>query len=279
MLLRAEEASLAEPGKLTDLRDAWTQAKVRGARPIKEKYLEALIALRDRYTKQSRLGDAVLVRDEIKVLTEGREREKELDGEGAAPAELAALRATYDREIERMEAVNDRKYVAALKTMQRGFTTKGDLESVLAVKAELGRVEGRSESADGEHKYAAIELTSSIPNISVEKLEVGVERLSGGYRPTFSKVNEELEGTHFLRAPWQANHTLKVRAASSGAVLALSPSRLDFEGTKLEWKRSANLVEGAYIKYVYQAQVKRGDEFELSGGELSLVAKGIVLRK
>ena len=140
--LAGDKAS--EPQKLTALRSSWKQAKERDARPVKGKYLNALIDLRKRLTQQGSLEGALLVRDEIEVLTQGKEREQPKDGQGV-PSRLTTLRATYERELARIDKVDDKKYVGALTAMQASFQKADKLDAALAIKREL---EGLTVAAD-----------------------------------------------------------------------------------------------------------------------------------
>ena len=105
-------------------------AKEKQARPIKEKYLNALIKLRGRLTKEGAVEDAVLVREEIEILTQGKERQLEKESR----SDLGRLRGIYERELATLEASLDKKYEVALGKLQRSFQNEKKLEAVLAVK-------------------------------------------------------------------------------------------------------------------------------------------------
>lgn len=139
-----------EPEKLASLREAWTRAKVRDARPIKEKYLNALTKLRDNLTERNRLDDAVLVRSEIKYLAKVAEEGEELPTGG--PAKLKELRKIYGREMERMAEGNDRKYVGALKKLGTSYSKARKLEAALAVRAEIEKVESAEVEFNGKFR-------------------------------------------------------------------------------------------------------------------------------
>lgn len=126
-----------EPAKLAELRTSWNLAKERGERPIKKSYLNALVKLRDDFTKSGDLSDAILVRTEIESLTE-------VDAKALVPIkppELVALRKTYDDAMAKLRGGLDQKYVKALRAMQSHYKRKPDLEGALAVAAELAKFE------------------------------------------------------------------------------------------------------------------------------------------
>ena len=147
--LCAQEKNVPEPGKLTSLRQAWIDAKEKKSRPIKDKYLTALIGLRKKLTRQGKLEEAVLVQDEIAALGEGRPRVETDEGKSAGTRELNSLRTTFVREMARMNQSLDNKYVAALKEMQQAFTKKEALEPALAVQAEINRVAAPDDAEGG----------------------------------------------------------------------------------------------------------------------------------
>lgn len=155
ILLDAKEpAAGKEPEQLTELRTKWIEANKKAFQPIKDKYLVALGQLSKRLTQQGNLKDAVLVRDEILTLTEGKERDTSQD-----PAQLVSLRSIYENEIAKAGGANTRKYVDALKAMQSSFQKAGNLEAALSVAAELDKTLLTSnEQVSGSSKKDSIHL-------------------------------------------------------------------------------------------------------------------------
>lgn len=182
--------SMAEddPAKLLSLRESWKGAKERSLRPVKEKYLTALIKLRDDLTKQRRLEDAVQVREEIEVLTQGADPKSE---ETKMPIRLKSLRAVYDRETRRLDEMNDRKYASALKKLQDGYARKGELENALAVGKEISSLSDDKGSVVGQWQLV---MNGKIrPGVYMEMYEdgrfevKGEPQWSGNYRFLNSK--------------------------------------------------------------------------------------------
>lgn len=168
----------AEPEKLVNLRESWTKAKGVGARPIKEGYLTSLINLRENFTKSNRLEGALLVREEIEILTQGKARDPE-DDNTKGPTQLLELRKSYQREMARLTATKDRIYLGALDKMQRRFSGQGQLEAAVAVKAEIDKV--RSEGivpkkavAFGGHRYLFFDV-----EVSWDEAKERCEKLEG----------------------------------------------------------------------------------------------------
>lgn len=280
LLSGAAGEPVSEPDKLVSLRDSWRRAKERDARPIKVNYLNALTKLRDRLTQQQAFGNAVLVQEEIKALTEGADREQEGGDDSGRPAVLATLCEKYDRDMARMREGNDRKYGEALKALRKRYAQAGELEAAMAVQAELGKLEEQTEPPDvSSSPWATIEVESSLGSVSVQLLTKGAERLSGGYRPPFTKVSKDLVGAHFLRVPWQSKSTMTVRVKISGDLLSISPSKESLESDAVDWRQTKTLVGGPYLTRVFRARVRQGDQFKVSGFELSLIAQEIALEK
>ena len=139
-LAPAQDAGESEPEKLTALRTSWLNAKEREARPLKDKYLDALQKLRTQLTQRGNLEEAILVRAEIERLTQVAPKDTKPAEEGALQknsAELQRLRRVFDNEIARLERENDHKYETALDALQKSYERAGKLESALAVKQEL----------------------------------------------------------------------------------------------------------------------------------------------
>lgn len=130
-------ASAKEPEKLVSLRQAWADAITREINPLNEKYGDALEALRKKLTQQGRIEDAVLVRDEIQAIKKQSARRD--DPEGGTSA-LTTLRNKYHRERDRIHRANQRKYVAALRSLEAIYRKKGELDPIVEIIAELKRL-------------------------------------------------------------------------------------------------------------------------------------------
>ena len=129
----------SEPDKLVKLRDAWNGAKDREARPIKEKYYNALLSLRKQLTQQGNLGKALLVRDEIERLT-GVAEPSESEEEPTRPPEVERLRTVYERDLAEMEKNFDAKYVTALRNLEKGYRKEDALNHAIAVSKEIEKL-------------------------------------------------------------------------------------------------------------------------------------------
>ena len=72
---------------------------------------------------------------------------------------LDVLRGSYEREIDRVNAPVNQKYLNALQELKNNYTTAGNLTLAKEVEKEIARIEG-TDSASKERKLISF-LTSS----------------------------------------------------------------------------------------------------------------------
>jgi hypothetical protein len=200
----AEESLAPEPEKLTKLREAWTQAKEREFRPIKENYLNALIKLRKQLTGQDNLAGALLVRDEIEFLTQGKERADDGDGQGT-PRQLSSLRSVYQVSIDKVVAENDQKYLAALEAMRSQFATAGDLEGALAIRNELELLRNRG-APQGAPEEDGVSLLGEW-----QLIEKSGTRRPGVYMELHADGTFEVKGERQWSGTWKFSNATRTR--------------------------------------------------------------------
>ena len=276
-LAGAASAEETEHEELENLRNSWLLAKDQGERPLREKYHQALIDLQKRLTRAQEFKEALHVRDEIELLTRGVHPAKKEADAGPVPPALVRLQETFDREMARMSAPLDTKYFAALKGLRNRSARAEKLSLASAAKNELARY--RPPDRERNATWAAIEVRCSTSRVAVKELTRGRARLSGRYRPGFSKFDSRLAGTRFLRVPWNESHTMRVTVTGTGYLLVYSCANLDLDKTRLMWRRAESLLEGPYLSHVYKAHVVRGDQFEIRGAEVAFLAKEIAASK
>lgn len=64
-----QEPTKPQPKELVSLRDSWTKARQQATAPLDKKYLDALTALKTRFTKEGNLDAALSIDAEIKSLS------------------------------------------------------------------------------------------------------------------------------------------------------------------------------------------------------------------
>ena len=124
------------------------------------------------------------------------------------PAEIAKLQEKHAARITKA----DDAYLRELGKLKAKFLQRDDFASAgLASRI----IESLKTDGSGLDDLCQIRVVSGT-NVSAETLEEGAARLSGGYRPSFSHVAEEMKGAEFLRAPWKSKPTYVVEVIASG---------------------------------------------------------------
>ena len=143
----------------------------------------------------------------------------------------------------------------------------------------VGQVFGE-DSAEAARGYGlcSIQLTGG-ESVALDLLAPNVKRLSGSYQPRITSVPEAIVGKAFTRVPWRSTPTYRIKVTQSGYLYALQMYQETRTRSDLEWEKVREESKGAHMtRGVYRAWVKKGQEVELSGYELSLVATKIVRR-
>jgi hypothetical protein len=83
--MRLSAQTPQEPSDLTRLRESWQRALQQAAAPLDKKYLDALTALKLRYTKEGKLQEALAIDTEMKALASRAQASQPLAIEAAAP--------------------------------------------------------------------------------------------------------------------------------------------------------------------------------------------------
>lgn len=157
--------------------------------PLKTSYLSTLNELREELVRTEKLDEAVATNEEIKALTEF------VVGSGlpALPAgsgpRLTKLRKIYEDRLLGVGEKNNGIYHKALENLKSEFARAGDLDSALAIKAELDLLDS------GTLNFVKTEVKA------VEENPVAEESGEGGASP----VSEE--------------HPLPTNAGELGALL------------------------------------------------------------
>lgn len=114
--------------------------------------------------------------------------------------------------------------------------------------------------------------------VSVQKLDAGVDRLSGRYTAPFSGIAPELKGAEFIRVPWQSSPKLKVRIMRSGYLYTIRIGKEQFGELASQLESVGGDLSGPHVSAA-RLKVSQGTVLQLSGHEVSLVAKKIVPHK
>jgi hypothetical protein len=234
-----------------------------------------------------------------------------LKKEGGVPevksgiGEVADLQEVYTKELGKLKTAKDEQIVAlakqydtALDKMERQLVSANELESALKVREERRRVgdnpevlaarkrlksggqEDRTPSptllGPSESSMCEVEIAPS-RSLAIASLKKGAARLSGGFRPTFSHVDEELVGAQFTVSPWQSKHEIEVRPKSPGYLIVIGGfgNREDFGGQQ---ERVGRMLKSEHCDAPTKLLVKPGDKFVIKGHEIGVVARKIVVR-
>ena len=135
-----------------------------------------------------------------------------------------------------------------------------------------------------EKKEQQIELCQiaiiSKSSFQVKQLEKNARRLSGGYRPTFSYVNEGLIGAQFTQAPWRHTQKYHVTVIKDGYLYFWGLDSRELEKVASDEKEKApKAVKGAYLNSTFKPQriyVEAGDHFRCIGYEGCFIAQKII---
>ena len=129
-----------------------------------------------------------------------------------------------------------------------------------------------------EVKLSKIALTSS-SSCHIRKLTVGVNRLTGKYKPTFSEISTTLKSAQFTQVPWRSSPQYSVTVVESGYLVFFGMSAEVIE-KKLGRKstEAIPLLKGAYLGNLFKPRsiyVKVGEQFKTQGYEACLIAASI----
>jgi hypothetical protein len=164
------------------------------------------------------------------------------------------------------------------------MTKAGNIEGAQAVDAEAMHVNMRLDTLREEEEASASwfckVIVSSSAALSVHEHRKGAERLSGGYRPIFEGVAEEVEGMMFTRVPWSKSPTNQVTAETSGCLYVFSISKETKVVGEVKKEAVTGLISGPHLGKVsvFRVTVKRGETFTCQGGECGVIARAISLK-
>jgi hypothetical protein len=183
------------------------------------------------------------------------------------PAEITKLQ---EKHAARITKANE-AYLRELGKLKAKFLQRDDFAS-----AGLATSIIRSLRPDGSGLDDLCQIrVSSGTKVSAETLEEGAPRLSGGYRPSFSNVAEEMKGAEFLRAPWKSKPTYEVEVIASGYLYFFGVDGKTIANTTLKLDAVPGKLKGSYIGTVYAVHVTAGQTFQCGGYETCLIAQKI----
>ncbi len=205
----------------------------------------------------------------------------------------AGLKALASKEVAGDLAGDEQMAVADgwwdVGDKEKGFAQERIHEHAIALyAAALPNLKGlpKAKAEQRIAKYAAgdvvelceIVVTPSLP-VLVRKLAPGSERLSGGYRPVFDAVDEDLVRAQYLVVPWQSTPSYKVTVTKGGMLYGIACGGDKPPKSDLKWEKANGMLAGVYLGGKYAVKVESGETFEVSGFETGLVAKEIGLEK
>ena len=121
----------AEPPELTKLKASFETAKTEELESLTQKYRAALENLREQLAKDGNLAGALTVR-------------AELDGDNedasSAPKQMRELKSAYTKARDAKTAALEKKYIGALKAVQKKLDGRGDKAGALSVAIEIEKL-------------------------------------------------------------------------------------------------------------------------------------------
>ena len=185
------------------------------------------------------------------------------------PAEIIKLQEKHAARITKADEV----YLRELGKLKQKFLQRDDLASAEFASRIMASLKPDGSGLDDLCQIRVVSGTK----VSAETLEEGTRRLSGGYRPSFSHVAEEMKGAEFLRAPWKSKPTYEVEVTSSGYLYLFGVDPKSISGAKLKPDAVPGKLKGSYVGTVYAVHVKAGQTFRCAGYETCLIAGKISL--
>ena len=165
-------------------------------------------------------------------------------------------------------------------------TKAGKLDTVVEIERRVALLEKAEDAASkqsedldvvrdafGDVRLAAIQIGKA--NCPVRDLEKGSHRLRDA---DFAKLDfVDIPNAKFCVVGWKTKPSYRVRVVRSGQLYAM-PRDFEFRAADMpieNWIKAGPVVKGPWISSVHRKLVYRGQTFEISGYELSLIAAEI----
>ena len=151
--------SQEKPDRFEKLKASYQRELKRKTDSITQRYLELLGEMQENYGKAGNLKDALAVREEKKWV-ENQQLSEPLEEAANEPGteRLKEMRETYLGQLKRAKGPVDKIYVDALVALQKKYTTEGNLQRALAVRAERDRFDPAKIAEKKKAEQEALEL-------------------------------------------------------------------------------------------------------------------------
>jgi hypothetical protein len=251
---------------------------------LRAQYQNRLLKLKDQASKAGDLDTALAAQAAADA---GDPDPDKIDAQQKAIAAtqrifLEQREARLQRERRQLEEL-DRAYAGKLARLETALRQVGDADQASLVGVEIKKVEKLIEEHVASARRLAEQLChvsiSSNRTLSVHDLRAKAQRLSGGYRPVFETVGENLEGAKFTRVPWNKTTEMTVTAKNDGYIYIFSLSKRPSIVEEVERTAVKGMITGPYLGKAFMDRVKlrRGDSFSCKGGECAVIAEDIEL--
>ncbi len=132
--------------RLGNLTGSFERELSRAINPLNQKYTAALDTLQRNYSKSGELDSALVVKNEIERVREGKQLDNSEKGAEATalPPKLAKLKNSYQKAVERKAAPILTRHKKDLIRLQENMTASNDLESAVAVRDRIQHLEADS---------------------------------------------------------------------------------------------------------------------------------------
>ena len=183
------------------------------------------------------------------------------------PYEVRVLQSQYAHRMEQSKA----QYLDSLVKLQSKYALRGDRQTADQLADLIGKTKAEQ---SGFGDLCVIKLSSNI-STSSQHLKKGTQRLSGGYRPTFSHVCPDIEGAEFTKVPWKSHPNYKIEVQRSGYLYMTGVYKHNFTQSGLKIHEISRKIGGRYVGKLYAVYVDKGQILECGGYESCLIAANI----
>ena len=183
------------------------------------------------------------------------------------PYEVRVLQSQYAHRLEQSKA----QYLESLVKLQSKYALRGDAETA----GQLAELIGKTKAEQSDFGDLCVIKISSNVSASPQHLKKGIQRLSGGYRPTFSHVCPDIEGAEFTKVPWKSSPSYKIEVQRSGYLYMTGVSKHNFTKSGLKIHEISRKIGGSYVGKLYAVRVDKGQTLECGGYESCLIAANI----
>ncbi|MGJ8697092.1 MAG: hypothetical protein ACSHYF_12295 [Verrucomicrobiaceae bacterium] len=181
-------------------------------------------------------------------------------------AGLKKLIFLYDARVEKLDGI----YRAELVKLERSFERSGKRVEAKQIRMLVGEFDLETFR---DAPLAQIKVKATV-RVSAEKLVEGTARLSGGFRPRIGKVDESLQGSEFLRVPWQSKPVFTIEGLEDGNLFVVEREPGKLTGLSVASEPLKGLVKGDWINRAifHRVYLREGEKIVVSSAEGMLIA-------